>query len=124
MHPPGGYDMKQAFLSLLAAITALSGCSSVGADLCSKANECVGGNEKDEAACIERFEGEAGAAAEYGCTSQFLALTGCRMSKSRCEVVHDSKEFTSQDPDTGEDRCETQLHNLYDCESGASAIDD
>jgi len=109
----------------LSAILGMLGCGgSAGADLCTQATQCLAGNEKDEAACVSEFEGSAAAAADYGCTDQFAALSTCHTAKSKCETDNNHKQYTTRDPQSGDDRCDTEQHNLNDCINGASSKDD
>jgi hypothetical protein len=120
--------MTRTFSIGLIAMLGLAACGGGGAaaDLCQASAQCVGGNEKDEAACNAIFDGAAAAAAEYGCSDQYEALLACKTAKSKCENDQggDHPEYSSRDADTGDDRCETEQHNYDDCQDGASAIDD
>jgi hypothetical protein len=119
--------MKRTSFFGLVVVLGLFGCGgSPAADFCVAATQCVGGNEKDEEACNSLAEGAAGIAAAYGCSDQYETLVACKTAKSKCENDHggDHPEFVSHDPDTGDDRCETEQHNYNDCQDGASAIGD
>jgi hypothetical protein len=112
------------FLFGFVAIVTLSSCGSPAGDVCEASAKCRGGNDKDEAACIAEVDGAASVAAAYGCSDQFDALLECITTKSKCVGQGDEKEYTSRDPDSGDDRCETPQRNYEDCQRGASALDD
>jgi hypothetical protein len=95
---------------------------SEGGDYCAAQNKCLGGNDKDEAACIDKFDGEAAAAADYGCADQFTALTLCATAKAKCEGDANHKDYTTRDPANGDDRCATEQDKFDLCRRGASSL--
>ena len=69
----------------LAVLGALPACSSRFSDFCDKAQGCVGGNDKDRAACVAQADEAKNEAAAYGCGTEFDAVADCEIANSTCQ---------------------------------------
>ncbi len=90
---------------------ALPGCSSKFTDYCDKAQGCIGGNDKDKAACVAQTDEAKASAAAYGCSAEFDAVADCEIASSTCQ----SGKFTSGTA------CKLQSLSLGLCTCQASA---
>ena len=105
-------------LMMAALVFVASGCNMDIRDYCEAKMNCIGGNEADEDACVEQYDGEEDAADEYDCEDQFDYMMECLANKSECveSEYGDYSYFT----DNGE--CEEKQGNYYECIRDASAI--
>ncbi len=80
-----------AAVVVVTGLVCLPGCSSKFTDYCDKAQGCIGGNDKDKAACVAQGNEAKNEAAAYGCSTEFDAVSDCEIASSTCQ----SGKFTS-----------------------------
>ncbi len=80
-----------AAVVVVTGLVCLPGCSSKFTDYCDKAQGCIGGNDKDKAACVAQTEESKNEAAAYGCSTEFDAVADCEIASATCQ----SGKFTS-----------------------------
>lgn len=69
----------------LAVLGALPACSSRFSDFCDKSQGCIGGNDKDKAACVAQADEAKNEASAYGCSTEFDAVADCEIANSTCQ---------------------------------------
>jgi hypothetical protein len=69
----------------LAVLGALPSCSSRFSDFCDKSQGCIGGNDKDKAACVAQADEAKNEASAYGCSTEFDAVADCEIANSTCQ---------------------------------------
>ncbi len=100
-----------AAVVVVTGLVCLPGCSSKFTDYCDKAQGCIGGNDKDKAACVAQTDEAKATAAAYGCSAEFDAVADCEIASSTCQ----SGKFTSGTA------CKLQSLSLGLCTCQASA---
>ncbi|HQY59792.1 MAG: hypothetical protein IPF92_27745 [Myxococcales bacterium] len=98
-------------LVALAGLGALPACSSSFTDFCDKAQGCIGGNDKDRAACVAQVDEQKNEASAYGCSTEFDAMADCQVANSTCQ----SGKFSSGTA------CKAQSEALSLCQCQASS---
>lgn len=76
--------LSTAAILAIPAFFGLTSCASLFTEYCDKQMSCIGGNDKDRAACASEIRGEEKAAADYGCSDSFDAYYECRNSTAVC----------------------------------------
>ena len=67
----------------LAVLVAACGGPSIS-DICDKSQGCIGGNDKDKAACVDAFTTDQELAEDEGCQSEFNDALTCVANASQC----------------------------------------
>jgi hypothetical protein len=103
-------------VSLSLLLLLLSGCSSNASTICNRKKDCVGGNDKDVAACEEELEGQGEVASEYGCSDANDKYVSCVADTGSCRDVGGGKRGF----DTS--LCKQQSEALSSCQKAASGV--
>ncbi len=59
-------------------------CGPSAGDYCSDRNECMGGNDKDEEACVDWFDSVEGVIDDEGCSGEFDDYFQCFYDTAKC----------------------------------------
>lgn len=100
--------LGKGFVVLFGLVALLvPGCGSSFGDYCKAKQQCIGGNDKDIAACEDEAQGWLEVANDYGCGDAANQLVDCVNAKYSCS--------------TGESACNPEAEAVSACENVASA---
>jgi hypothetical protein len=116
--------MSMRFILLTAFLAGgVVACNGDKKDYCEEANDCEGGNDKDEEACVASINYLEEQASIYGCEDDFNDLWECFQSEGTCREVGNESVWTTQ-PETGDDPCDDDSTAFEACMDKESSLDD
>jgi hypothetical protein len=85
-------------VAVLAGLAWLAlGCGPGAGSYCEDRRACMGGNDQDEEACIDRFDSAVGLLDEQGCSSEFDDYFQCFFDNAKCVAGPPAGQCTSTD---------------------------
>ena len=104
-------NWRFAGIALALFMVTTAACSGTEKSICDKRRQCLGGNDLDFNACVQRYIYEGKIASDYACADAWNSLLTCMDTTGICNTAI-AKVFT--------DSCNAQRSSLEACEKASS----
>ncbi len=103
-------------LALALLLVTAAGCSGTEKSICDKGRQCLGGNDLDYNACVQKWIYDGKIASDYSCSEAFDTYITCVDTTSTCDTTLGIKNLKNS--------CNAQASALESCKKAASVKGD